>query len=330
MMHSSASHTSHGEALPTTAEAWMARLLSEDCTALERQAFERWRAAHPDHAAAYRDLETLWQQSTGLAALPDIDALIGPPVTVSRRRRWRVPLAAAAALLVAVAAGLLQPWVPLPLGERVATATGEVQRMTLPDGSTVLLDAQTVLRVRYSDAVRGLVLVRGQAQFDVQPDAGRPFEVRAENGTVRALGTSFQVRVDPQDVTVTLLEGKVAVAVTGLLGRREETLLAGEQVRYALAPQPRVPKASADLEVAEAWPRGDLVFKGWRLDRLVAEMNRHSDTKVRIDDDAMSALTLSGRFHAGDYQTMLRVLQSEWPVRAERVADDTILLSRRH
>jgi transmembrane sensor len=316
--------------LPTSAEAWLARLLAEDCTTWERQAFERWRHTHPDHDAAYRELEALWQQSSALAQLPDVDALIGPPVRPRRRQRWMLPVAAAATVLLAFAATLIQPWKPLPLGERVATVTGQQQPLTLPDGSTVLLDAQTVLRVRYSDATRALILTRGQAQFDVKPDPQRPFEVRAENGTVRALGTSFQVRVAEEDVTVTLLEGKVAVEVAGLLGtRREETLVPGEQVRYALATEPLAPKAPADLEVVEAWPRGDLVFKGWRLDRLVREMNRYSEAQLHLGDPALSQLTLSGRFHAGDYRTMLRVLESEWPIVAVRNDEGDIVLSQR-
>lgn len=50
-----------------TAASWVARLQSDDATAADRQAFDRWIAEHPDHRAAYDELRALWSQRLGSA-----------------------------------------------------------------------------------------------------------------------------------------------------------------------------------------------------------------------------------------------------------------------
>jgi len=303
------------------AEAWFARLHADDVTPADRLAFERWCARDPDHPRSYREVERLWHRSGALHRSPEIAALTAQAlrdVSPARaRRRWRLPLAAAATVLVAVAIGLLQPW-QWVWGERMTTATGEQRRITLSDGSTVLLDAQSRLRLQYSDTERRLVLDRGQAQFKVRKDASRPFVVAAGDGQVTALGTEFQVRVDGTAVTVTLLEGKVAVDMPTEVAAapRQDTLIPGEQIRFN-ARQQVFAKQPADLEVAQSWPRGDLVFKNWRLDALVAEMNRYSDTKLHIRDPAIADVLVSGRFHAGDHQSLILALEADWPIRVQ-------------
>jgi transmembrane sensor len=318
----------HGDA-----ERWFARLRAPDCSAGERDAFERWCAESNDNAAAYREVERLWHRSGALHRYADIaaEAEVALRDVAPRRSRWQLPLAAAALLLLSIGVGVLQPWKGSLYagGEQWITATGEQRSIELADGSRVLLDAESELRVLYTAQQRSLMLGKGQAQFSVQKDAQRPFVVRAGNGAVTALGTQFQVRVIGDDVTVTLLEGKVSVDVASTLSAdKTETLTAGEQIRFDRK-QALWAKRAVDLEVAQGWTYGDLVFKGWRLQDLVAEMNRYSDTKVHVEDASLNELLISGRFHAGDYQTMLAVLESDWPVRAETVSATEVALYRR-
>lgn len=324
------SRPSAGTDAHAAADIWLARLMADDCTPTERAVFEHWLTASPENEDAYREAERLWHRSGGLHRFADIQAAMDEPAArpVSRLRRWRLPLAAAATVVLAVSVVLSRPWIHTPAGDRLITATGEQRTVELADGSQVLLDAETELRIAYSEHERRLVLGKGRAQFKVQHDLLRPFIVQAANGAVTAHGTEFQVRVDDRDVTVTLLEGKVSVDVDRLLApAKTETLVPGEQIRFD--GRHVLPKKRADLEVAQSWTYGDLVFKEWRLQQLVAEMNRYSKTKIRIEDASIDDLLISGRFHAGDYRTMIRVLESDWPVRADTVSGTEIALYRR-
>lgn len=317
--------------LQAQAEAWFARLLSDDCSAADRAAFEHWQAEHPSHAEAYGEVERLWNRSVALHRYADIQAALDEPAVPQARRRLRsrLPLAAAATVLMAVGVAAWWPQAPLSGAEQMVTQTGEQRTVVLEDGSQVLLDAESELHVAYDEQERRLVLSRGQAQFKVRRDPLRPFVVQAADGAVRALGTEFQVRVDGRAVTVTLLEGKVAVDVERVLAAsRSEVLTPGEQIRFDTRKDVWA-KKDADLEVVQGWTYGDLVFKEWRLAELVAEMNRYSTTKVRIEDATLRDLPISGRFHAGDYQTMIAVLESDWPVRAASEVGGEVALYRR-
>lgn len=331
----------------TMAANWFARLRMADCTEIERAAFKRWLGESADNAAAYRHAERIWASSAKLRDDPAIAAAtrealharVSPPRRPGARRRWRWPAAASAAAMAAALVLVLMPrftdvrpadWAPVAWsGERFSTVTGQQRSITLTDGSQVVLDAESVLRVRYDDHVRNLVLEKGQAQFKVAHNAQRPFIVRAADGAVRAIGTEFQVRVDGKAVTVTLLEGKVSVDVPGGILRpaRSETLVAGQQVRFN-ARKDEIDKHPADLEVAKSWTHGELVFKRWPLDALVAEMNRHADTKVVIEDPSLRTLRVNGRFHAGDQQSLILALQLQWAIQARQVGEHEIALSR--
>lgn len=358
--------TAPADDLLSQAADWFVRLRAPECTELDRAACRRWVAEHPDHARAWQAVQLQWDRLEGLRHRPAVadatrEALQAAPLSAaagatrvpapapgqrpaSRRRRRglaAVATAMAAAVLVAVVMvpttrlpQMPATWLPITwTGERYVTATAQRQQIALPDGSSVLLDAESTLHVRYGLDRRDLVLSQGQAQFQVARDAQRPFVVKAADGEVRALGTEFQVRVVGDDVTVTLLEGTVAVDIPpvlgGLVASAQSTVLqAGEQVRYS-SPRKPVDKAPADIEVAEAWPQGDLVFKRWKLDALVAEMNRHADTKIRIDDPTLQALVVNGRFRAGDQRALILALEHQWPIEARRAADGAIVLLRR-
>lgn len=326
------------------AEDWFVRLRARDCTEIERAAFRRWLQESPDNETAYSHVQKVWERTAELRRNPAIaDATreaLDARAPRRRRwvadRRWRWPAAAAAALALAVGLSVMGTSVDLWSlgigGESFATTTAEQRTITLTDGSTVLLDAESTLRVDYDDESRNLVLEHGQAEFKVTHD-GRPFVVKAAGSLVRALGTEFQVRVDDKAVTVTLLQGKVSVDSPGLLGGllappRSEVLTAGQKVEVASRRKPLQAKP-ADLEVAKGWTHGDLVFKRWRLEDLVAEMNRYSNTRIRIEDDALRNLMVSGRFRAGDQKSLIQALEQEWPIEANHVEDKRITLTMR-
>src|SRR5690606_15701139 len=96
-----------------------------------------------------------------------------------------------------------------------STGIGQRSTVTLQDGSIVELNAQTRIKVAFGAERRSVQLLDGQAIFRVAKDASRPFVVHAGDREIIALGTAFDVRLDPSAMRVTLLEGKVAVRPEG-------------------------------------------------------------------------------------------------------------------
>lgn len=318
------------------AERWFVRLLAHDCPETERRAFERWRGARPEHAAAYRNVEHLWQASAHAAKHPAVmeaarRALEETESRPANARRWLWPAAAVAASIALVAI-LLPAWWPSETTPEVRyqTAAGERQVLELADGSRVTLDTATTLIERYGEHARRMELEQGRAHFQVRSDAGRPFVVHAQGGTVTVLGTEFQLRVNDADTTVTLLEGRLAVAAEHAAGtsRPATTLNAGEQLAFTRDGQ-LGPVQPADLRTARGWTEGKLYVDDWPLRDLVDEMNRYTRVKLKLGDAQLEDIRISGVFNTDDQDTLLQILQQGWPIRAMRIASDEIMLYRR-
>lgn len=313
-----------------TAQRWFARLLAPDCSTAERVEFERWRAADPLHAAAYEDVEDVWQRSEKLRHQPDIAAALREarrPAPRHTERNWWPALAVAASLLLAV--GLLfrhQLFPEQVPAVRYATALGEQRTLTLEDGSTVVLDTTSELLVQFGRRERSLTLQQGRADFQVQSDAQRPFVVHTATGTVTATGTQFQVRVEQGIGTVTLLEGQVQVAAAAGGNTQSATLAPGERIAIeagGLGQRERI--ADTELASIRGWTQGNLVVKEWPLQAVVAEMNRYSDTKLRLGESDLGRIPISGVFKAGDQQSFAMSLEYGWPIRADRAAGEIVL-----
>jgi transmembrane sensor len=315
------------------AELWFARLLDADCPREARAAFERWCNADPRHAEAYRELELLWERSAAAARTPAVMAAAQRALRVEpepRARRWLFPVMAAglAALVAAIALPRWPSATPDAIGAAYATSPGEQRSVRLADGSSILLDTDTRLTVRYSARTRNVALLQGQAQFHVHGDHAWPFVVHAGHGTVTAVGTTFQVRADSDGIDVSLLEGKLAIATHAPDGAPQQVDITAGQGLHFDASGRITPPQPLDPQQAQGWTQGKLFVHDWRLPQLLAEMNRYSTTKLAIGDPSLQYIHISGVFRTHDQQTFLLMLRQGWAVQAKRVSDTRIVLQR--
>jgi transmembrane sensor len=236
--------------------------------------------------------------------------------------------------------------------DRYRTAVGERLAVTLADGSQVTLDTDSELKVNFTKAERDVRLTRGQAFFEVAKDHVHPFVVEAQNRRFVAVGTAFDVRVDGEQVKVTMVEGTVRVerkapgsdgtatgtsvapasrahlganAKPGVSAALVTTITAGEQLVTDAARADHV--RAADLERSTSWRRGQLVFDDTRLADAVAELNRYSEVKIELSDPALADLRLSGAFATGRPALFVEAITSYFPIEVTRTDDRTVILS---
>jgi transmembrane sensor len=319
------------DAIETQAAAWFARQRRGGMSTVDEAAFAAWLSADAQHVVAYDAVLDGWRQVEQVRADPSIIAL-----REAALRRRRIPraaigwsagaLAASVALLLVLAPGLVpesrvyeravslipaaQPLDDLR-GELHATTLGETRAVSLPDGSVVTLDTDSSVRVAYADGTRLVMLEHGQAFFEVAKDRRRPFIVFAGNKRVLAVGTAFDVRVDGDEVSVTLREGKVRVEAPAHDGDARTNVQAAELVpgtRLTASSRNGWHLAKADLGRNLSWLHGQLVFDGEALGSAIAEMNRYSATKIVLRDAELARLPISGVFAAGQPEVLADAL----------------------
>ncbi|TCT04693.1 FecR family protein [Aquabacter spiritensis] len=304
-------------ALSDQAIDWMVRLHSGTAGESERSGFSTWRETSPAHEIAAREAEALWH---GLGRAGGSVRAESKAARGKLTRRTLIVGGAAAALGLGAA-------VSDPLRRKVladySTGVGETRDVVLPDGSRAWLNARTALALSYSAARRGVRLMEGQALFTVVPEPTRPFFVAAANGWTRAIGTAFDVDMRAQSVTVTVVEGVVAVGLEG--GSREGvTVRADQAVRYG--PQGVAAPQSLDAGLATAWRRGKLIFNRRPLEDVVSELQRHTHTRILIAGPSLRAQEVTGVFDLDDPQSVLDTIEQTLPARVLRLPLLTVIL----
>jgi transmembrane sensor len=321
----------HGNTPPqilADAERWYVRLKAADCHPEERMEFERWHAV-PEHAAAFARTEAMWQSLGSLAHREDMERLTQQVFTdtAHRPRSMARRVFIAASVVGAVSGGVL-----LYTAERkeptviYATQAGERKTFDLTDGSVLALNVATEVEIRFSDRARHVTLRRGEALFKVAHDKTRPFTVATADGEVVALGTRFQVRDDDARITVTLLEGSVAVNRPEL--QQRTLLVPGEQLNFVTG-ETAVARRNVDTDVVSSWSTGRLRFRGTPLAEVLAEVNRYSARKIRIDDSSLHGTPINGAFAIGDSESVADALAVLLNLHVSHQDDLSIVLARR-
>jgi transmembrane sensor len=329
------------------AATWVARLDRGDLTSDERDTLRSWLAADPRHRAALARMARLWNALDCLTILAELFPQHPVAPAPRQSRRW-LPAAMAATMVLAVALGLaLRNTPPAATTDAVAmpasataaaqqyrTALGERMQMTLADGSVLTLNTQSEVRVRFDTASRSVELLHGEAYFKVAKDTARPFVVHAGGGSVRALGTAFNVRVADDQVEVLVDEGSVEVQpeerhngdatrpdTTGADTTRRVQMHKGDTLRFngkAMALQSlEAPAIARRL----AWRSGKWIFEGETLAEVLREVARHSDRRIVIADPALASLRIGGYFDVGDVDGLMAALEAGFGIVVEREGD---------
>lgn len=205
---------------------------------------------------------------------------------LSRRRLMGI----AAAFAVASVGGLA--FRHAAAAAEVRTGRGEIRLVPLPDGSTVLLNTESCIRIRYGESERCVTLVEGEAYFSAAREQ-RPFVVEAGGERLSAERAAFRVMKLPDaPLDILVNDGEVDIG-------QDLRLTANTRVRMTDAARPQT--VAPDVVTRElAWREGRLSFEGETLAQAAAEFSRYSDSHIRITDPALAREPVTGLFAASD------------------------------
>ena len=277
---------------------WAVRLHAGPLSAEDRRALDEWLAADSRHPGALLRAQAIWLDLDRIGALA-----AGRPVeeTPSKPRMSRTSMLRIAAAVVALTVGAAAWWAHAFRPSVYSSDVGEIRRVRLQDGSSMMLNTATRVTVRMDESHREIRLDEGEGLFEVAKDPARPFIVRAGNVSIRALGTVFSVRAIDRQVNVTVTEGLVELID---LGQKDSTPKRIGVNEHATVTQVRrvevTPVAPAQAEQRLAWREGMVGFDGETLSYAVTEMNRHNRRHIVIDSPDLAARPIVGLFRADD------------------------------
>mgnify|MGYP000909380568 FL=1 len=188
-----------------------------------------------------------------------------------------------------------------------ASATqGETLTLTLPDGSTAILNSGSNLRYPATFARKKReVQLDGEAFFEVTPNPKKPFIVKTEILTTEVLGTSFNIEAFPSqnEVRVTLVTGKVRVQA----GAQQCELHPSQQAVFQKTTQQIQVQTVATNDFTD-WKEGILRFRESSLPTVVQKIEKHYGVQIRLEVENAERCYLSGTFVKEDLNVVLKQL----------------------
>ncbi|GGF73975.1 FecR family protein [Alteromonas lipolytica] len=343
------------QAVRQQAGEWLVKIDRGDLSVEEQRALNAWTKQSRLH------FETLTHMAESIDSLKETASKQARPVVQSAPvasghswHKWAVKMAAIFAFAVIVPlAYYMKTMVEFKStnGEYV-TRVGGQKALTLVDGSVVTLNTDSRLVVEYQDGKRLLRLLNGEANFDVAPDPEHPFIVRAGNGDVQALGTSFAVRLKGEEVDVLVSHGTVRV-------RADESVMEHSSQPDSL-PQSTAPTNSAVTQAVSSvvvgagkrvvfdestvasvseedqeslnrhlyWRKGYLAFKDQPLSQVVEEVSRYTTYNIILSDASLGEIRVGGYYPIDNIETVFSSLEINLGLQVEKQGKETFFIKK--
>lgn len=305
-----------------TATSWAFRLKDAPDDAGLKAALSAWIAESDVHARAWELTRKAWQltgqatpafaherprrQGAATEAAPIVP--LRPAAPPRRHSRVRAAALALAASLLLV---LSWPSIQLRLTADHLTSVGEARQVSLEDGSTVTLAADSAIAVAFGAGGRDVTLLKGEAFFEVTPNRDRPFSVRAGDLSATVTGTSFDVGLTDRNFSIAVATGSVRVARAGAPADQSVDLAAGEGVTVERAVG-RPVKIAVPVDSVAAWRGGRLIAENVLLTDVVSKIGRYHPGSIFVASAGMREKRVTGVYDLRDPAGALRILAAPY------------------
>ncbi len=311
------------------------RYLSGNASDKEVQELEAWVLADPENKKQFIafkkawilsgmkedkqsvNVEQMWKEtSKGLfeeAKLHELKPNKG-------RRKWLAIAASMAVIILALSlifGGLKDD------GAMAYEAKEQIENLDLPDGSKVTLNQNSSLQYEFTEDNRRAVVLEGDAFFDVKREESKPFEIKADEVSIKVLGTSFYVdgRTDEDEIQVIVKSGSVAVRA----GKTEIVLKANEKAIFNKASN-ALAKVENDDPNFTALTTNKLVFDNTKLSDVVFALNRQFNSNISIQDDLLKNCPLTAVYENKSLTAILKVLEGSLSgIKAQQLGERIVL-----
>ncbi|MEG0462519.1 MULTISPECIES: FecR family protein [Bacteroides] len=207
----------------------------------------------------------------------------------------------------------------------VSVPAGQRANVTLPDGSNVWLNARTTIQYAnsFNDNER-VVILKGEAYFDITKDEKRPFVVQTEKYNVEVLGTQFNVSAYPghEEFETALMHGSVKI-----------NRPADPNQSIRLVPDQKAVLKDGKLEVtkldnydAYRWKEGLICFKDEAFLDIMKCFEKYYGVEIIINNKEALKYYYTGKFRQADgIDYALNILQKDINIKYTKTNDGSII-----
>ncbi len=285
----------------------------------QNEQLREWLGRSAENKRVFEEMSAMWIYglTDGKRMEESKEIVLGGVLASVRRRRLLKPVAAVAAIAVAVSLGFAASAVffrprqvvetvtvePEPIagpeGEiAISTLPGQKAEATLSDGTKVWLNSGTTITypAAYGIEERNATLVEGEVFMEVAKNEEMPFVLNTSEGFIKVHGTSFNVRDYASDhsMTISLKEGSIeyvasdnqskVMMVPGqkvVLDKIADVELK-ERVDSVVKSSPAMVLQKCDTEIESVWRFGELKIERKGFSDLMTEMERWYGVEIEV------------------------------------------------
>lgn len=204
-----------------------------------------------------------------------------------------------------------------------------VRTYTLPDGTIVSLNSNTLLRYpkEFGENTRE-VTIEGEAFFDVSPNKEKPFIIHAGNAQIKVLGTSFNVSAYPNETMMEVIvkTGRVQVLNNPTIAKQSDELILHPGDRGTLMYSSNALQKTINQDPNFlAWKTHDLIFRATSLGEVISNLEDVYKVTIRLEDPTLNGLLLTAHFNNYSLDFILEVIETTFMMETQRMNGQYIL-----
>lgn len=296
----------------------LAAYLLGELDASDTQFVSEWIATSEENLQYFEDFSRIWNLSTS-SKTPTFDSdkawkKISPKIhtTPFYKKQW---LQIAATILILIGTFTTAYQITSKPQSTTLYSAYEVLQDTLMDGSVISLNKKS--KISYTEEFGNntrSVHLEGEAFFDIERDTTKPFIIHLDQSEVRVLGTSFNIKSNPEDQLISVFVKSGVVMFKYLSSEDDSTYLsiklkAGDKVIYnkkthQLEPIQETSEKSTDMY----WLNQELIFDGIELEKVSKILETVYDVEISFTNEQTKKCLLTVNFQNANINHIMEVI----------------------
>jgi ferric-dicitrate binding protein FerR (iron transport regulator) len=251
---------------------------------------------------------------------PTVRMIIKP--MAARRKRFYFQMAACLVVTIIATVGVFIKYSAASV--HITTAYGERREITLPDGSTVVLNGNSSLQYeRWKENEDRKLQLQGEAFFSVKHTANhnRFIVSTPDSLKIEVLGTQFSVNNRKDITNVVLSEGQVKLADA----RNSYIMKPDEMVSYSKSSQQFV-ASHVNAQQKISWKDNLLIYHDETIENIVEDLRATHGLNVVFENEAIKKEIFNGSIPGDSVHVFFDKINKLYNVRIERKDDDSYTL----